>query len=81
MLAQVKYEEITDEGLVVTTKEGKRMTLQADSILTALPLAPNTDLLREMEGKAKEIYQIGDCKQAGYMHDAIADGLRIARMI
>jgi 2,4-dienoyl-CoA reductase (NADPH2) len=81
MLAQVKYEEITDEGLVITTKEGKRVTLETDNILTALPLVPNTDLFREIKGKAKEIYQIGDCKQAGFIHDAIADGLRVACMI
>lgn len=81
MLAQVKYEKITDEGLIVTTKEGKKQTIQADSILTAMPLLPNADLLKSLEGKVQEVYQIGDCKVPGFMHDAISDGSRIARMI
>jgi 2,4-dienoyl-CoA reductase (NADPH2) len=81
MLACVKYERITDNGLVVTTKEGETMTLEADSILTALPLVPTPALVESLEGTVKEIYQIGDCKAAGFMHDAIADGSRIARMI
>jgi hypothetical protein len=37
MFAGVNYEEIIAKELVVTTKEGKRITLEGDSILTALP--------------------------------------------
>lgn len=81
MLSGVKYESITDDGLVITTKEGKREVLQADSILTALPLVPNNDLLGITQGTAPEIYQIGDSKQPGFMHDAIADGCSIGRSI
>ena len=81
MLAGVKYERITDEGLVVTTKEGERKTLEADSIITTLPLLPDAGLLSSLEGKVPEIYQIGDCRESGLMHDAIADGSRIARKI
>ena len=81
MMTEVQYEEITDKGLIVTTKEGKRETLETDTILTALPLLPTADLLRSLEGKAPEVYQIGDCRKSGFIHDAIADGSRIARMI
>jgi 2,4-dienoyl-CoA reductase (NADPH2) len=81
MLSQVKYEKITDEGLVIITKEGKKETLQADSIMTALPLAPNTNLLQIAEGMVPEVYQMGDCKQAGFIHHAIADGFGVARTI
>jgi 2,4-dienoyl-CoA reductase (NADPH2) len=81
MLAGVKYERITDEGLVVTTKEGERKTLEADSIITSLPLLPDAGLLSSLEDKVPEIYHIGDCRESGLMHDAIADGSRIARKI
>jgi 2,4-dienoyl-CoA reductase (NADPH2) len=77
----VKYEEITDKGLVVTTREGERKTLEADTILTALPLLPKADLRKSLEGKVPEVYQIGDCRESGFIHNAIADGSRIARMI
>jgi 2,4-dienoyl-CoA reductase (NADPH2) len=81
MLAGVKYERITDEGLVVTTKDGERKTIEADSIIITLPLLPDAGLLSSLKGKVAEIYQIGDCREFGLMHDAIADGSRIARNI
>jgi 2,4-dienoyl-CoA reductase (NADPH2) len=81
MIAGVKYEEITDEGLVITTQEGERKTLEADTIITALPLLPNEDLFKSLEGKVPEIYQIGDCREPNFIHDAIAEGWRVARAI
>jgi 2,4-dienoyl-CoA reductase (NADPH2) len=81
MMTEVKFEEITDKGLVVTTKEGKRQTIEADTIVTAMPLQPSTDLLKKLEGSAPEVYAIGDCKEPNMIIDAIADGSRIARAI
>jgi 2,4-dienoyl-CoA reductase (NADPH2) len=81
MMAEVKYEEIRDKGLVITTKEGERKTLEADTIIMALPLLPTADLLKSLEGKVPAVYQIGDCREFGFIHNAIADGSRIARMI
>jgi 2,4-dienoyl-CoA reductase (NADPH2) len=81
MLAGVTYDRIIDEGLVVTTKGGEKKTLEADSIITTLPLLPNTELFKGLEDKGAEIYPIGDCREFGLMHDAIADGSRIGRRI
>jgi 2,4-dienoyl-CoA reductase (NADPH2) len=81
MLAQVKYEEITDEGLVITTKDGVRRVLEADTIITALPLQLGADLMKSLEGKVPEVHRIGDYREPGYMYDAIADGSRIGRII
>jgi pyruvate/2-oxoglutarate dehydrogenase complex dihydrolipoamide dehydrogenase (E3) component len=81
MMAEVKYEEITGKGLVIATKEGERKTLEADTIITALPLLRTADLRKSLEGKGPEVYQIGDCREFGFIHNAIADGSRIARMI
>jgi len=79
MLPGVKYEEITDKGLTITTKEGKKQTIEADTIVTALPLLPNTELLKELDGIVPEVYAIGDCRDPHLIVDAIADGSRIAR--
>ena len=43
----VRYEEVNSEGLVITTKAGEKKTLPAESIITALSLKPDTELLRE----------------------------------
>ena len=75
----IKYEEINDNGLAVTTNEGKRQAIAADTIVLALPLTPNnTRVLKSLEGKVPEVYFIGDGHQPGLILDAIADGSRIA---
>ena len=81
IMAGVKYEGITDKGLTITNKEGKRQTIEADTIVTAMPLLPNTELLKSLEGSVPEFYAIGDCKEPKLIVDAIADGSRIARAI
>ena len=73
--------KITTEGLVVTTKDGKQLTLQADNIIPTSPLKPNAGLLKSLEGKAPEIYAIGDCREPRMIVDAIADGWRVANQI
>jgi 2,4-dienoyl-CoA reductase (NADPH2) len=81
MMGGVQYVEITDKGLTIITKEGKRQTIEADTIVPAVPLAPNTGLLKSLDGKVPEIYAIGDCSEPRLIVDAIADGSRIARAI
>ena len=82
MLTGVKYEKITEEGLVIITKEGLIRVLEADTILVVLPLEPNMELFKAFEGKVPEIYLIGDARKEGKVGDtiianAIADGRRV----
>ncbi len=77
----VKYNEITSKGLSITTKEGQKLIIEADTIITALPLQHNTDLIESLEGKVSEIYFIGDCKEPKLIADAIADGALVANSI
>ncbi|MGD9159047.1 MAG: FAD-dependent oxidoreductase [Desulfobacteraceae bacterium] len=81
MYPGVKYEEITDKGLTITTKEGEKKTLPADTILPALPMAPNPELIENLKDTAPEVYQIGDCINPALIIDAIGDGSRIGRTI
>jgi 2,4-dienoyl-CoA reductase (NADPH2) len=81
IIPEVKYNEVTNEGLVITTSDGTRKTLKADTIITALPLKPNTALYNKFQGKAKEVYNIGDSDEPGLIFDAVAAGAKIAREI
>jgi 2,4-dienoyl-CoA reductase (NADPH2) len=81
MLAGVKYEEITEKGLGLTDREGKKQLIEADSIVTAMPLKPGNDFYKALEDKVPEIYAIGDCRDPHLIIDAIADGSRIGRLI
>jgi len=76
-VTEVKYKEITGKGLVVTTKDGKEQLIKGDTIITALPLKPDTAFFNSMKSKAKEVYAIGDAEKPAYIVDAIAAGAKI----
>jgi 2,4-dienoyl-CoA reductase (NADPH2) len=80
-VTEVKYKEITGKGLVVTTKDGKEQLIEGDTIITALPLKPDTSFINSMKGKAKEVFSIGDANSPGYIVDAIAAGARIGHQL
>ena len=77
----VKSMEITDQGVVITTKQGDKQTIEADSIIPTAPLKPNTGLFKSLKGKVPEVYAVGDCKEPRMIVDAIADGWQVARTI
>lgn len=74
ILPEVKYEKITKEGLIVINREGKRITIESDTILWIAAFHPDTGLIRELEGKVPEIHSIGDCREPHQIADAITDG-------
>jgi 2,4-dienoyl-CoA reductase (NADPH2) len=78
---EAKYEEVTEKGLVITTKEGEKKALEADTIVVTLPYLPNNDIVKSLEGKAPEIYVIGSCGEPGLIVNAIADGAKIGHKI
>ena len=81
VLTEVKYEEITDKGIRIMTKEGERRTIEADTILITTPPVPNTELFNSLKGRIPEVYLIGDAKEPRLILEAIADGLRIGHAI
>jgi 2,4-dienoyl-CoA reductase (NADPH2) len=81
IITKAKCEEITDKGLTISTKEGKRQTIETDTIIPVLPFKPNTELFDNLKGKVPEIYLIGDGCEPRLILDAISDGWRIANAI
>jgi 2,4-dienoyl-CoA reductase (NADPH2) len=81
MMSGVEYKEITRRGLTIITKEGKQQIIETDTIATALPLKPDTELIETFRGKAPQIYSIGDCREPRLIIHAIADGYRVASNI
>jgi thioredoxin reductase len=76
-----EFVEVTDKGLTIITGDGKKQTIEADSIATALPLTPNNELLENLKKKVPEVYAIGDCREPLLIADAIGTGLRTAREV
>ena len=81
MEAGVKDIEITDKGVSFTTKDGKKQNLAADTVVAAMPLAPNMALFESLKGKAPQVYAVGDCKEPLLIADAISAGMEAARGI
>jgi thioredoxin reductase len=80
-MAGVKPVAVTAKGLTVLTKEGYKKTIDADSVVPAIPMRPNTELFESLKGKVPEVYAIGDCNNPRLIADAIADGWKIGNTI
>ena len=65
-VGNVQFKEIVDNGLVVEDADGNQKVIEADNIVTALPMLPNTDLYDELKGIVSEAYAVGDCNPYQY---------------
>jgi len=81
MLTGVRYEEITDKGLVIRDKEGQRQNVEADTVVLATGAIPNTELAADLKRQNAAVHLIGDCVTPGKITDAIRDGARVGREI
>jgi 2,4-dienoyl-CoA reductase (NADPH2) len=81
IITGAQYEEVTDKGLTIVTKEGARQSIEADTCIPALPLEQNMELFERLQGKVNAVHAIGDCQNPGVIIDAIADGWKIANSI
>ncbi len=79
IITGAKCEEITAKGLVITTKDGVRQLIEADTITPALPFRPDSRLFDALKGQVPEIHLIGDGAEPRLIIDAIADGWRVAK--
>jgi 2,4-dienoyl-CoA reductase (NADPH2) len=78
-----KYIEIVDKGLVIETKEGKRITVEGDTIMPSLFLSQNLKMAEQLKGKVPKVYTVGSCvkPQPDVMIDAIASGAEVGYAI
>ncbi len=83
MYAGAKYEKVVDEGLVITTREGRTLTIEADTVLPSTLLKQNLDLVKKLEGIVPEVYSVGSSTkpEPDLMVDAIAAGASVGHQI
>jgi NADPH-dependent 2,4-dienoyl-CoA reductase/sulfur reductase-like enzyme len=77
LLPEINYNEITSDGLVVTTKEGEKKTIKADTVVLAAGAVPDKELYQALRGKVSEVHCIGDCVAPRKILDAITEGFRV----
>jgi 2,4-dienoyl-CoA reductase (NADPH2) len=78
-----RYEEVTEKGLVITTKDRKKITIEADTVMPSLFIKQNLDMEARLMGKVPEVYTVGSCvkPEPDLMVDAIAAGARVGHQI
>lgn len=74
ILTGVRYQEITDEGVIIMTEQGERQTVKADTVVLAAGSLPDTELYQALEGKVPELHLAGDCVEPRNIMSAVADG-------
>ena len=74
IITGAKCKEITDGGLVVITKTGDKLHIEAGSVVIAVGDRPNKALEHELSGIVPEIYTAGDCVKPEGIAEAVAAG-------
>jgi len=78
IITGAKIEEITDQGAIALDKSGNHVTIEGDTVVLALGVKPVGELGRELTGRIKEVYTVGDARQPGHIQDAISNGYTVA---
>ncbi|MCK4581637.1 MAG: FAD-dependent oxidoreductase, partial [Dehalococcoidia bacterium] len=72
MLTGVQYQEITDEGVIITTRQAESQTVEADTVVLAAGSLPDTELYEALKGKVPELCLVGDCVEPRDVMSAVA---------
>ena len=74
LLASATCEEIKEGSVQVTSAEGKKVTIPADTIIIAVGYKANDHLYKALEGKIPEIYCIGNSSEPRRILEAVYEG-------
>jgi 2,4-dienoyl-CoA reductase-like NADH-dependent reductase (Old Yellow Enzyme family)/thioredoxin reductase len=76
LLTSATCEEMRKDSVRVTTAEGKKETIRADTVIIAVGYKANERLRKALEGKVPEIYCIGDSSEPRRILEAVNEGYR-----
>ncbi len=76
LLTSATCEEIKEGSVQVTTAEGKKETIPADTVIIAVGYKANDRLYKALEGKVPEIYCIGNSSEPRRILEATSEGYR-----
>ncbi|MBI2859443.1 MAG: FAD-dependent oxidoreductase [Chloroflexi bacterium] len=81
MLSSMRYERITDRGIVLKSGHTGTKTLEASTIVLAAGARPNLELLNALQFKGYEIRSVGDCVLPRNILSAVAEGIEVGRTV
>ena len=76
VICEVKVEDVTDNGVVVSGKDGAKQTIPCESVVVAFGITPNVELGEELSRELDcEVVCIGDCAtRQGTLRNSISMG-------
>jgi 2,4-dienoyl-CoA reductase-like NADH-dependent reductase (Old Yellow Enzyme family)/thioredoxin reductase len=77
LLASATCEEIKEGSVLVTTGEGKKEIVPADTVIIAVGYKANDRLYKALEGKVPEIYCIGNSAKPRRILEANSEGYQV----
>lgn len=80
VITEAEATAITEKG-VEFIKEGKKLEIEADTVVIASGTIPENKLYDELQGKVPEVYIIGDAQKPRKALDAIKEAVALAHKI
>jgi 2,4-dienoyl-CoA reductase-like NADH-dependent reductase (Old Yellow Enzyme family)/thioredoxin reductase len=74
MIPDIRYDEVTDEALVITDPTGQKQILKAETILLAAGGVPDDSLFIPLQKLVGKVYKIGDCVKPRSIIYAVHEG-------
>jgi thioredoxin reductase len=71
--------EITDAGVICRDQDGKKVLVEADSIILAVGVKANEKQMEALAGLTEEFYMIGDCVRPAQIMQAVQQGYYTSR--
>lgn len=81
VLSNVRVEEITSEGIALTDEGGDPQVLPYDVLIISRGRERNNALSGQLQARATEVHEIGDCASVGDIQKAISRANEVARAI
>ncbi len=76
-----KLEKIEEGGILLSDRNWNRREVPVDSVILALGMASNQELLQPLKENFQEVYVIGDCLEPRKIYQAIHEGAFAGRAI
>lgn len=77
---EVHLEEVTDSGIIVSDKSGKKSEIDGDNVVIAAGLTPNRRLFDNLVQlpDLDKVYAVGDCVEPRTIFEAVHEGHAVA---
>ncbi len=76
-----RVQAITSEGVSIVQNSSDENLIQADTIVLAMGMLPNTQIADQLDQKLERVFRIGDCREPRNIMNAVWDAYEIARLI